>query len=94
MPAYLVGHITVKDQDLWNEYVEGVQVSLAPFACRIVFRGRLASVLAGSHAHDQVVVIEFADLATLDSWFHSDTYQSIIPIRDRAADVVITTYEA
>jgi uncharacterized protein (DUF1330 family) len=93
MPAYLVGHISVKNDDLWQTYVEGVGESLSAFESKIVFRGKLVSVLAGRHAHDTVVVIEFCDHGTLDDWFRSESYQSLIPIRDAAADVTITTYE-
>ncbi len=93
MAAYLVGHITVKDEALWHEYVSGVQESLVPFAAKVVFRGKLASVLAGEYGHERVVVIEFADLVTLDGWFTSEKYQALIPLRERAADVVITSYE-
>ena len=94
MAAYLVGHITVKDDDLWQQYVSGVAESIAPFDANVIFRGKLDKVLAGQHKHDLVVVIEFSDLATLDSWFESEKYQSLIPLRDKAADVVITTYQA
>ena len=94
MPAYLIGHIAVKNEPRWQEYVAGVQESLSPFEARIVFRGKLVSVLAGTDHHDLAVVIEFADQSTLDNWFHSEKYQSIIPLRDQAADVVITTYAA
>jgi len=94
MAAYLVGQITVKDENLWQAYVSGVAESLAPFEANIIFRGKRDKVLAGSHDYDLVVVIEFPDLTTLDNWFNSDKYQSIIPIRDKAADVVITTYQA
>ena len=92
MAAYLVGHITVKNDELWQKYVAGVGESLSPFDSRILFRGKLSSVLAGQHEHDLVVVIEFADQSTLDNWFHSNTYQALIPLRDKAANVVITTY--
>lgn len=94
MAAYLVGHITVKDEELWQQYVAGVADSLSGFESKVIFRGELVSVLAGSHAHSRVVVIEFADHATLDTWFHSDAYQSLIPLRDEAADLVITSYES
>jgi uncharacterized protein (DUF1330 family) len=93
MAAYLVGHITVKDDGLWQRYVSGVQESIAPFDAKVVFRGRLDKVLAGQHAHDLVVVIEFADQATLDNWFNSEQYQSLISLRDKAANVTITTYK-
>jgi len=94
MAAYLVGHITVKDEELWQQYVSGVAESIAPFDANVVFRGKLDKVLAGTHDADLVVVIEFSDLSTLDNWFNSETYQSLIPMRDKAANVTITTYQA
>jgi uncharacterized protein (DUF1330 family) len=94
MTAYLVGHISIKNDDLWQAYVAGVSESLMSFESKIVFRGRLVSVLAGEHDHDRVVVIEFPDYATLNDWYRSEKYQSLIPLRKEAADVVITTYEA
>ena len=92
MAAYLVGHIRVKDTGLWQKYVEGVAASLAPFETRIIFRGHLARILAGRHDYDLAVVIEFPDHVTLDNWFHSEKYQALVTLRDKAADVVITTY--
>ncbi len=93
MAAYLVGHITVKNDELWQQYVAGVGESIAPFDSKIIFRGQLDKILAGQHQHDLVVVIEFPDQPTLDAWFNSEKYQSLIPLRDMAADVVITTYK-
>ena len=94
MAAYLVGHISVKNEELWRQYVTGVSESLSTFASKVIFRGNLVSVLAGSHEHTRVVVIEFSDHVTLDRWFQSDKYQSLIPLREEAANVVITTYES
>lgn len=94
MASYLIGHITVKDAELWNRYVEGVRESLSPFNAKVLFRGELVSVLTGTHKHERTVVIEFGDRATLDAWFESEKYQSLIPIRDEAADLVITTYDS
>lgn len=94
MASYLVGHITVKNEELWQQYVSGVRESLSPFQSKVLFRGTLVSILAGSHEHDRVVVIEFSDHVTLDNWFQSDKYQALIPLRDEAADMVITTYES
>jgi len=93
MSAYLVGQVSVKDGQLWQEYVAGVAESLVPFDATIVFRGKRSSVLAGENERDLVVVIEFSDRASLDRWFNSEKYQSLISIRDNSADVVITTYE-
>jgi uncharacterized protein (DUF1330 family) len=94
MSAYLVGHILIKNDSLWQKYVTGVQESLSPYESKIIFRGQLVSVLAGEHDYDRVVVIEFPDYSTLNNWYHSEKYQSLIVLREEAANVVITTYEA
>ena len=93
MAAYLVGHITVRDPDLWQVYTTGVQKSLIPFEAILVFRGQRAAVLAGEHSYDQCVVIEFSDQGSLQEWFNSDAYQDLIPTRNKAADVVIISYD-
>ena len=93
MPAYLIGTMTVKDAALWALYVEGVAKSLAPFDAEVVFRGQRAAALAGEQSRELAVVIRFADQAALQAWFHSEAYQELIPLRDRAADVVITSYD-
>ena len=94
MAAYLIGHISVKDPDRWQEYVAGVRESLDPFEAEVLFRGRRAAILAGDHIYDQCVVIKFADQPSLQQWFNSDAYQSLIPIRNMAADVVIISYDS
>ena len=91
--AYLVGQISVRDEALWRRYVEGVARSLEPFAAEVLFRGRCCAVLAGEQPREQVVVIRFRDRDTLQAWFESPAYQELIPLRDVAADVLITGYD-
>ncbi len=93
MAAYLIGRIKIVDLPKWNQYVEGVRVSLVPFAATVIFRGKLDSQLSGTEDHDHVVVIRFEDRQTLDQWFNSNDYQKLIPLRDSAADVIISSYE-
>ena len=94
MSAYLIGHIKIKDTAQWAVYVEGVRKSLLPFAAQVVFRGKRAAVLTGEHAYENTVVIKFPDQPTLQNWYQSETYQQLIPTRDRAADVVIISFDA
>ena len=93
MAAYLIGHITIKNPEKWETYVEGVQKSLIPFEAEVVFRGKRATVLTGEHPHEHTVVIKFTDQPTLQQWYNSDSYQGLIPVRDEAADVVIISYD-
>lgn len=41
-----------------------------------------------------VVVIEFPDQSTLDNWYYSEKYQTLIPLKVKAANVVIATFRA
>lgn len=91
--AYLIGHITVKDAAKWAAYRAGVPATLAPWGAELVFRGQNATVLAGEHAHADVVVIRFSDRKAVDGWHSSAAYQALIPLRQQAADVVLIAYE-
>ena len=93
MPAYLIGHVTIKNPDKWKIYVDGVQKSLIPFDAEIVFRGKRAAVLTGEHPHQHTVVIKFPDQPSIQQWYHCDAYQALISVRDEAADVVIISYD-
>lgn len=93
MASYLVGQISVLKEKLWEKYAEGVDKSLSAFKANTVFRGTKEAVLSGSNETHRVVVIKFADGNELDAWYHSNEYQSLIELRDKAAKVTITTYE-
>ncbi len=94
MAAYLIGHITIKDPILWKNYVDGVQKSLIPFGAELIFRGKRATVLAGDHPYHHTVVMKFPDQSAIQNWYNSETYQALIPIRDKAADVAIISYDS
>jgi len=91
--AYLIGHITVKDPEKWAVYLNKVPSTLEPWDAELIVRGKLCSVLSGNHAHTDTVVIRFPDLKTLNSWHLSPEYQSLILLRQEAADIDLLTYE-
>lgn len=93
MSAYLVGHINVKDEKLWQAYVQGVKESLEGFHANIMMRGKKNSVLTGENPSTLIVMISFKDHDELQAWYHSEQYQAITELREKAAEVVITTYE-
>jgi len=91
--AYVIGHITVKDKDKWAEYRDKVPATLTPWGAELVLKGKLCSVLSGNHAHTDTVVIRFPDLGSLKSWYSSPEYQSLIPLRQEAAEMELLSYE-
>lgn len=94
MPAYVIGHITVKDPDKWAEYRSQVPETLASWGGELVFRGERSSLLSGEHSHTHTVVICFSDIATVEKWYNSDAYQKLIPLRTQAADIDLICYES
>ncbi len=93
-PAYVIGHITVKDPDQWAAYRSQVPATLAPWQAELVCRGQLHAVLGGSHRHLDTVVIRFPDRHAAEAWFSSDAYQALIPLRQAAADVDLMVFDA
>ncbi|MBP8812259.1 MAG: DUF1330 domain-containing protein [Laribacter sp.] len=91
--AYVVGHLTVKDSELWNEYRDKVPATLIPWKGELVFRGKQVSVLSGDSPHPGIVVICFPSLAEAQGWFSSLAYQALIPLRQQAAEMVLSIYK-
>lgn len=94
MTAYVVGHITVKDPQRWQEYRGMVPATLAAWGGELVLRGRRVAVLTGEHVHEDAVVIRFPDVNAITGWYSSAAYQALIPLREQAADMVLICYES
>ena len=90
--AYVVGHITIRRPERWAEYSRQVPDTLAPWGAELVFRGKQVATLAGENPHSDIVVIRFPDAAAVNQWFSSPAYQSLIPLREEAAEVVLLSY--
>jgi len=90
--AFIVGTITIRDEALWRQYVAGVAGTFERYGGEPVFRGASPLRLAGSSHGERVVVARFADLDALRRWHDSPEYQALVPLRDRAAEVVLTAY--
>lgn len=94
MPAYVIGHITVLNPALWDEYRNQVPGTLVGTGGELVFRGTTARVLGGEYPHEQTVVIRFPSLDAAHVWFDSASYQALIPLRMKAARVDLISYAA
>lgn len=94
MTAYVIGQITIKDPEKWEEYRSKVPATLAPWDAELVLRGRRAKVLSGQHPHTDTVVIRFPDPASVVNWHNSAEYQALVPLRTQAAEVDLISYES
>ncbi|MFT5661225.1 MAG: hypothetical protein ACI9TV_001871 [Sulfurimonas sp.] len=92
--AYVIGNIIVKDEVKWEEYKSKVTDTLIPFSGELVFRGHKTKNLSGNQKHPINVIIKFPNNQDLNNWFESTSYQSLISIRELAADVILTSYQS
>jgi uncharacterized protein (DUF1330 family) len=92
--AYVVGNLTVKSAEKWAEYRSRVPATLEPWGAELVFRGKKVAVFAGEHSHSDIAVIRFPNKEAVNGWRSSAAYQSLIPLREQAAEMVLLCYEA
>ena len=60
-PAYIIGHITVKDEELFAEYRAQVPGTIAPWGGELIFRGSKRCVLSGAHDHNDLPLVNYYD---------------------------------
>ena len=92
--AYVVGQMTVKHPEKWVQYRSQVLDTLPPFGGELVFRGEQVQSFSGFNPHPDIVVIRFPSADDARAWHACPAYQALIPLRQEAADVVLTSYEA
>jgi uncharacterized protein (DUF1330 family) len=74
------------------EYLEQIDVTLAPFGGRFLVHGATTELLEGAHPGD-VVIIEFPDRERAVAWYASDAYQAIVPLRTDHSDSTVVVLE-
>ena len=85
MPAYLIADVDVQDPESYRAYAAQVPATIEQFGGKFLVRGGESRVLEGDWRPHRTVVLEFPDMETLDRWYNSEAYSSIIGIREQAA---------
>lgn len=92
-PAYVIGHVSVKDAQQWAEYRNSVPATLIEWGGELMLRGQRRAVWDGTHRHTDTVVLRFASLDDATAWHESAAYQALIPLRQRAAEIDLIVFE-
>ena len=94
MTAFFVAVVTVKDPARMQEYSQKAAETFKPFGGEMVMRGKAGEVLTGGAVtHQATGIASFPSMQDLKAWYASDAYQEIIPLREEAAEMTITTYD-
>lgn len=85
MTAYAVAHLTQPPAILPEEvlfYMERVQATLDPFSGRVLVHGGPVEIREGTWP-GALVLIEFPNLTAARTWYESDAYSTLKPLRTR-----------
>ena len=83
MPAFLIVHSKLTDPDAFEHYVKAAGPSLESYQGTYLLGGGLSEVLEGSHDKDRTVIFQFPSIQDAKSWYQSEEYQSVKPLRER-----------
>jgi len=79
--AFAIGAHIMRDPEGFRPYAEGVPRVIRHYGCNYLARGGRVTVLAGGFAPTRVVLMQFPDAATVASFYFSDGYAPLLPIR-------------
>ena len=89
MTAYAIGHLTeVRMGPGVVRYLEGIDVTLAPYGGRFIIHGEPPEVKEGRW-DGTLIVIAFPDIAAARAWYDSPAYREILPYRADNSDGTI-----
>ncbi|AWQ47893.1 DUF1330 domain-containing protein [Serratia marcescens] len=89
MPAYWIAHVTVKDPQKYQHYMDLAPQAFRQYNARFLARGEQAQTLEGP-AFVKHVLIEFDNYTTALACYHSPAYQLAKQQRRHVAEAMIT----
>lgn len=84
LPAYLVVQLEVTHPQEFGRYQMAALPSLMKAGAVPLSAGGQVDVLEGETMGNVTVMLKFPSLDAAQSWYHSDEYQKVIPIRKGA----------
>ncbi len=93
MPALMISQVRVTDQDKFQDYLSKTREVAGTFGAEMLFFGQVADTLNGAPPEHQIVAVaRFPDIDALRSWYGSDAYRALIPLREAGSDQHMVSY--
>jgi uncharacterized protein (DUF1330 family) len=90
MPVYLVAFVDASDEERYaQEYVPPVLELVHRYGGRLLCAADTVSIKEGAWPKGRTVIIEFPDMATAESWYHSDDYRPFLELRSNFAESIL-----
>jgi uncharacterized protein (DUF1330 family) len=84
MPVYLIIEITIRDQEIYAEYVDQVPVVVERYGGRYLVRGGGVTPLSGDWRPERIIVVEFDGIEQIQDFLGSPEYQTLAALRKQS----------
>lgn len=85
MSAYMIAQVKVTDPEQFKLYAAAAGKATAQYGGTYLARGGEMSLLEGDLTAERLVIIEFKDRASAETWYNSPEYQAAKKLREGAA---------
>jgi uncharacterized protein (DUF1330 family) len=91
--AYLIGRMSITDQEAYAEYKKRTPEILARYGGRFLTRGGMKLTLEGPEEGRRIVVAEFPSVEQARAFYYSPEYQDAAALRRQAAEMQLMIIE-
>jgi uncharacterized protein (DUF1330 family) len=81
MKALCIVYENVDDWEGFDRYRSQVMPTLEPFGGKFLVRGGAFTTVEGEMPFERIVVVEFPSRDAAESWYRSEAYQAVLPLR-------------
>jgi uncharacterized protein (DUF1330 family) len=94
MTALIVARFDVKNAEKMDAYATEAGPAVLAYGGEFVAIGEKVTALVGENAMQSIAIVRFPDVASAKTWFASPEYTACKPLREEAAEMQFTLYEA
>jgi uncharacterized protein (DUF1330 family) len=80
----IVAKINPAEKEALNQYLEGVAQLYQQVGAQSIHKYKISEASIGEYTPSIVSIMQFPDKESLDHVFESASYQTLIPLRDKA----------
>ena len=84
MSAYMLVEITVKDQALYDQYLEKIPGVIRKYKGHYILRSSRITPNSGGWTPDRIILMKFDTVAELRACFDSPEYKALGPMREQS----------
>jgi uncharacterized protein (DUF1330 family) len=92
----MIVDITVKNENLYSEYIAKVPKIIEKYGGRYLVRGGEITLITGNWNPQRIIIIEFDSMEQLRRCFSSQEYLELSPLREKSTvgkSIVVKGYE-